>query len=120
MTVDEYLHNLKPSQHAEYQRIDKIVRTIVSEVEEVISYGVVTWKYKGKYVLYFGAYETHMSIYPIGSEVIEAVKDELGSFVLTRATLKSKGTVQFSESNPVPDALVRAIVDGRRRIIDAL
>lgn len=119
MTVEEYLRTIKPSQYAEYQRIDKIVRSIVPDADEVISYGVLTWKYKGKYLLYFGAYDTHMSVYPIGSELIESVGGELGDFVLTRATLKSKGTVQFTEDNPVPEALVRVVVESRRRTIDS-
>ena len=87
MTVEEYLRNIKPSQHAEYERINKIVRSIVPDAEEAMSYGVLTWKYKGKYLLYFGAYDTHMSVYPIGHEMIDVVKDNLGDFVLTKATL---------------------------------
>ena len=119
MTVEEYLRNIKPSQRAEYERFDKIVRSIVPDAEEVMSYGVLTWKYKGKYLLYFGAYDTHMSVYPIGHDIIEAAKDELSDFALTKATLKSKGTVQFSEDNPVPEAIIRTVVETRYHAISA-
>ena len=118
MTVDEYLNAMQPSQRAEYQRIGKLVRSIVPDCEEMITYGVLTWKYKGKYLLYFGAYKTHMSIYPVDRGMIESVRGELGDFVLTKETLGSKGTVQFSESNPVPDVLIRAIVSHRKDVID--
>ena len=117
MTVEEYLRNIKPSQHAEYERINKIVRSIVPDAEEAMSYGVLTWKYKGKYLLYFGAYDTHMSVYPIGHEMIDVVKDNLGDIVLTKATLKSKGTVQFSEANPVPESLISRVVLSRLDVI---
>ena len=117
MTVEDYLQGIKPSQRTEYERINKIVRSIAPDAEDVMSYGVLTWKYKGKYLLYFGAYETHMSVYPISHEMIESVKNELGDFVLTKATLKSKGTVQFSEDNPIPEVLVRLVIEVRRHII---
>lgn len=118
MTVEEYLNTMQPPQYAQYQRIGKLVRSVVPDCEETITYGVLTWKYKGKYLLYFGAYKTHTSIYPVGMDMIESVKGELGDFVLTKETLSSKGTVQFSESNPVPDVLIRAIVSHRKESID--
>lgn len=119
MTVEEYLNAMQPSQRAEYRRINALVRSIVPDCEEVIRYGILTWNYKGRYLLYFGAYKTHMSIYPVMSEVIESVRGELGDFVLTKATLNSKGTVQFSDNNPVPDVLIRTIVLHRKDSIDA-
>ena len=64
MTVDEYLNRIEPSQRKQFERVRKIVKKLVPEAEEVISYGIPTWKYRGKYLIYFAAFKNHMSIYP--------------------------------------------------------
>jgi uncharacterized protein YdhG (YjbR/CyaY superfamily) len=117
-TVDEYLaKNASSSQLKEYQRVDNLVMQLVPGAEKVISYGIPTWKYKGKYLIYFAAYKNHMSIYPVFHEVLEEMKDQLGSFVITKETLKSRGTLQFTEDNQVPEILIKRIVtDSVRRI----
>jgi uncharacterized protein YdhG (YjbR/CyaY superfamily) len=111
--IDEYLENIAPAQRAEYERIRKIVKQLVPEMEETISYGIPTFKYKGKYVLYFAAFKTHMSVYPIFKDLLEDLKDKLGDFKLTKETLNSRGTAQFTEGNPVPEILVREVVKRR-------
>lgn len=102
-TVDEYLQKVTPAQRAEFERIRRIVKQLVPEVEEVISYGIPTFKYKGTYVLYFGAFKRHMSIFP-GSALTESVKLELGAYKL------AKGTVQFTEANPIPEPILKKII----------
>lgn len=109
-TIEDYLKNLTPSQHAEYERIRSIVKEMVPDVEEVLSYGIPTFKREGKYLIYFAAYPTHMSVYPVMKETLVELEGRLGDFKLTKETLKSKGTVQFSEDNPVPESLVKEIV----------
>jgi uncharacterized protein YdhG (YjbR/CyaY superfamily) len=113
MTVDEYLKNVTPDQVAEYKRIGKIVKGLVPNAEESISYGIITWKYKDKFLLYFAAYKTHMAIYPIRLSVLESLKDKLGNFRITDETKKSKATVQFTKDNPVPEVLIKKVVSKR-------
>lgn len=115
--VENYLKNISPAQKAQYERIGKIVKKIVPDAEVSISYGIPTFKYKGKYVLYFAAFKTHMSIYPAFKELLEELKDELGTFKITKETLQSKGTVQFTADNPVPDILIEEIVKRNLRRI---
>lgn len=112
-TIETYLKNLTPSQKAQHKRIKDIVQSMVPEVEETISYGIPTFKYKGKYILYFAAFKSHMSVYPVFEGMLSSLKDELGDFKLTKETLQSKGTVQFTEDNPVPEVLIRAVVSER-------
>jgi uncharacterized protein YdhG (YjbR/CyaY superfamily) len=46
--VDKYLKSVIEPQRAELERIRRIVRQLVSEAYEVISYGMPGYKYKGK------------------------------------------------------------------------
>lgn len=105
-TVDEYLENASPAQRAEFERIRKIVKKLVPKAEETISYGIPTFKYKGKYLLYFGAFRNHMSVFP-GSELASSLKAKLEGYKI------SKGTVQYTEGNPVPEWAVKEIVTHR-------
>ena len=79
------------------------MRRLVPDAEETISYGVPTFKHRGKYVLYFAAYERHMSVYPTVG-VVEATH--------------GKGTYRFTEDDPVPEEVVEAIVRARMATIE--
>ena len=74
------------------------------EAEEAISYGIPTFTYRGKYLIYFAAFKNHMSIYPTS-----------GAVAPTKGT---KGTFQFTEKAPVPEDLVVKIVSHRKDQID--
>ena len=57
-------------------------------------------------LVYFGDAAKHCAFYP-GSKIIEQYAVELKEFSL------SKGTIRFQPKQPIPAALVRAIVRGR-------
>jgi uncharacterized protein YdhG (YjbR/CyaY superfamily) len=103
--VDEYVSALTPAQREQFERVRRIVRNIAPEAEETISYGVPTFKHRGKYLLYFAAFKHHMSVYP----TVGAVE----------ATKGTKGTFRFSEDDPVPEEIVRAIVMHRLQLIES-
>lgn len=109
-TVTEYLANTTSSQQKEYDRIRKIVLTIVPEAEETISYGLPTFRYKGKYVLYFGAFKDHMSLFP-GGQIIDELKERLTDYKL------SKGTIKYTEKNLVPKDIIEELVKNRLAVI---
>lgn len=112
MTIDEYLANVTPTQKAEFLRIRKIVNTTVKDVEEVISYGIPTFKHKSKYLLYFGAFKDHMSLFP-GSALADSVSDKLEGYKI------SKGTIQFTEAKPIPEEIIKEILEARLKSITA-
>jgi uncharacterized protein YdhG (YjbR/CyaY superfamily) len=45
--VDEYVGALPSGQRAQFQRLQAIVKRLVPEAEEAISYGIPTFKYRG-------------------------------------------------------------------------
>jgi len=102
--VDDYLAALTPAQHEQFERVRRIVRSMVPDAEESISYGIPAFKHRGKMVIYFAAFKNHMSVYP----TVGAVE----------ATEGTKGTFRFTEDDPVPEEVVRAIVAHRLEAID--
>lgn len=101
--VDTYLERVTPTQKDSLQHIRELIHKIIPDVEEVIGYGMPTFKYKGKNVIHIAAFKDHMSLFPT-SEPIEALKTRLTAYKT------SKGTIQFSESNPIPDDLLRELI----------
>jgi uncharacterized protein YdhG (YjbR/CyaY superfamily) len=89
--IDEYLKTVKPSQRVELERIRNIVKELVPDAEETIAYGMPTFKYNNKVVIYFAAYKNHMSIFP--------------------------RTIKFTEENPLPESVIRDFVQNQMKKI---
>jgi len=89
-TVADYLAGIGPDQRAAYEQIRSIVLAMVPDAEETISYGMPTLKYRGKYLIYVGAFTNHMSVFP--------------------------GTIKFTPADPIPAATVEDLV--RRRMTE--
>ena len=101
--VDEFLTQFSESQRAELERIRHIVVQTVPDAQELISYCMPSFKYKGKYLVGYRAYKKHLSLFPAAAP-IEALKDKLTSFKI------SKGTIQFTLDHPIPEALIKELV----------
>jgi uncharacterized protein YdhG (YjbR/CyaY superfamily) len=101
--IDEYLDKITAPQKAELQRIRKIVNAVVPEATETISYGMPAFKYKDKYLIGFYVYKSHISLFPT-PEPINSLKSKLGNYKL------SKGTIQFTLDNTIPETLIRSLL----------
>ena len=101
--VTEYIEKLIPTEKAVLNRMRELVYEEVPEAEDSFSYGIPTYKYKGKYMIAFASNKHFMSIYP-GSEPISVFKNELEGFKLSR------GTISFTADKPLPDELLRNII----------
>ncbi|MET1033488.1 MAG: DUF1801 domain-containing protein [Candidatus Saccharimonadales bacterium] len=101
--IDEYLQHIAAPQRDALERIRTIVKRLAPDAEEVIGYGMPVFKYNKKYVIGFAAFKNHMSIFP-GSEPIADIKNELKTFHT------SKGTIQFTVDNPLPESLIEKII----------
>ena len=101
--VTEYIEKLIPAEKVVLQRMRELVYEVAPDAEDSFSYGIPTYKYKGKYMIAFASNKKFMSIYP-GSEPITMFKNELEGFKLSR------GTISFTADNPLPDDLLRNII----------
>lgn len=105
--VDEYLAGLDEEQRIQLERIRRIVKETVPDVEEASSYGMPAFKYRGRPVLGFTARKNHLSIHPFSPDAVEAVRDKLGAYDI------SKGTIRFTEDLPIPADILKQVVNAR-------
>jgi len=101
--VDAYLDQLPEPQRALLERIRDIAWAEAPDAEEVIAYGIPTFRLSGNLV-HYAAFKNHMSFFPGGTAHNEALKDELAGYKI------AKGTIQFTLDKPLPDGLVRKII----------
>jgi uncharacterized protein YdhG (YjbR/CyaY superfamily) len=101
--VDDYLATVPEPQKSELERVRKIIRQTAPEAQEVMTYGMPGFTYKGKYLISFAAFKDHMSVFP-GAEPIVLLKNQLKDYKI------SKGTVQFTLEHPLSESLIRHMV----------
>lgn len=111
-SFDDYLASVPDAQKAELERIRRFVRRTVPEAEEATSYGMPAFKYRQRPLLGFRASKNHLSVFPFSPEAVDAARDALAGFNLSR------GTVRFTSSKPIPDAALEQLLSHRRREIE--
>ena len=103
--VDAYLNALPEDQKSALAHLRQLIKTTALKAEEVISYGMPAYKYHGMLV-YFAAFKAHCSLFAVNND---AFHEELENYKT------SKGTIQFTPEKPIPDDLVKRIIQFRMR-----
>ena len=111
-SVDHYIAAQPRALRAVLERVRSTIRKAVPGGEEVISYGIPTYKRHGSPVLYFAAWKEHYSLYPSNDRIVAAFRDKLAPYEL------SKGTIRFPLSEPVPVRLIAGIARLRAKQVD--
>ncbi|XBH21454.1 DUF1801 domain-containing protein [Jonesiaceae bacterium BS-20] len=101
--VEECLEATQPECRVELERIRALVKGLVPDAKESMSYGMPTLKYKDRALVYFTASKKHMSFYP-SSWAIEELEDRLKDFKTT------KHAVQFTLAKLLPNDLIEDLV----------
>lgn len=105
--MDVYYQGAPQPQRRTLLAVRAMLSTLLPESEEVISYGVPTFKVGGKGVAGLAWYAKHCSYLPMSGSVTAALSDRLSGY---RST---KGSVQFPIDEPLPAGLVSALVAAR-------
>lgn len=109
--VDAYLAALaSDEQRAALEHVRAQVHRLVPDVTEAISYGLPTFKLRGRSLFAFGGWKEHCSIYPMSGSFLDANADALKGFDRT------KGSLHFTTDAALPDALLEDLV--RRRVAE--
>ena len=109
-TVDDYLAALPEGQRSTLKKLRTTIKAVAPEAAESISYGIPSFKYKGRPLIHIGAAKHHCAIYGL---VPDAFKDELKQYDT------SKGTIRFPADKPLPETLVRKLIKARIDEIEA-
>ena len=103
-TVEEYLATVPPSSRATFDELRSILRSVLPDAIESISYGIPVFKVNGAVVVWIAGFARHCSIYPIGTRVGEELADEIAPYV------SGKGTLRFAADRRLPVALIEQVV----------
>ena len=106
-SVDEYISSQPESVQRILERVRRTIRKAVPGADEMISYGLPTYKLHGRPLIYFAGWKEHYSIYPSSDRLVAAFKDQLAGYEV------SKGTIRFPFSRPVPVQLIDGIATFR-------
>ena len=106
-SVAAYFRSLSKDQRAALQTLRETIAAAAPEAQEGITYSMPGFLLDGHGFVAYAAFKDHYSFFPMGSEAIEAHREELGSRVT------GKGTIRFEYDEPLPTALVRKVVRTR-------
>jgi uncharacterized protein YdhG (YjbR/CyaY superfamily) len=101
-SIDEYIATFPADIQVLLEAVRATIKASAPDAEERISYQMPSFALNGDLV-YFAALKHHIGFYPTSSG-IEAFKDELCMYELT------KGSVKFPISQPLPMELISKIV----------
>jgi uncharacterized protein YdhG (YjbR/CyaY superfamily) len=84
-----------------------VLARLLPEADQVLSYGVPTFKLRGKGVAGLAGYAAHCGYLPMSGSVTATLADQLAGYSVT------KGSVRVPADQPLPGELIEALVDAR-------
>ncbi len=105
--IDEYLATLEEPKRATLTALRDTIMAIVPDAERCISYGMPAFKLRGKTIAGFAAFKNHLSYLPHSGPVIPQLAKETAAYTST------KGSLHFPVNEPLPEALVRKLLEAR-------
>ena len=102
-TVDEYIKAQPEDFRSMLEKLRQAIKKAAPKAEEIISYQIPTYRYKGPLV-HFAAFKDHCSLIVINKNIIKSLEKELKDYKTTGTT------IHFKSGKPLPTALVQKIV----------
>jgi uncharacterized protein YdhG (YjbR/CyaY superfamily) len=103
---DSHIDSHPPGTQKLLLQIRKTIKDLAPDAEEVIGYGIPTFKLFGKNLVHFSGYKNHIGFYP-GPSGLKKFESEISYYT------HSKGAVQFPLDKPLPLGLIKKIVQFR-------
>jgi uncharacterized protein YdhG (YjbR/CyaY superfamily) len=99
----EYIHNIPEESKPKLLELMAIIKEVVLQAEEGISYGIPTYKYLGGLVA-VGATKKHVAFYVMSNSVLNHFENQLMGMDY------STGTIRFKFDAVLPKNLIQEIV----------
>jgi uncharacterized protein YdhG (YjbR/CyaY superfamily) len=107
--LDSYLASIEEPKRSTLEALRRSILEVVPEAEQCLAYGAPAFKLQGKTVAGFAAYADHLSYLPHSGSVLGELGGDLAGYATT------KGSLHFAVDQPLPDTLVRRLVETRLR-----
>ena len=105
--IRAYIGRTPPDARRALRKIREIVHASARGAEEAFSYRIPGFRLDGRPLVWYAAFKTHCSLYPITGNIRRAHAAALKGFKT------ATGTVQFPLAKPIPVGLVRRLVKAR-------
>jgi uncharacterized protein YdhG (YjbR/CyaY superfamily) len=105
--IDEYLATVRPDQRMLLAKLRGMLRSIVPQAEECISYSMPAFRVDGHVVAGFAATAKGCSYYPFSGTTLGTLAEDLTIYD------KTKSAIHFDARQPLSLALVRKLVNAR-------
>lgn len=102
-SVDKYIQAAPSHTRDILRELRKIVQHIAPEAEEMIRYGMPTYKIDGKVLVHFAGYEKHIGVYPTPVTVAEFENKIKGKYKY------AKGSIQLPIENTPLDLFTEIV-----------
>ncbi len=107
--IDDYLASLEEPKRSTLGTVRDTILSIIPDAEQGISYGMPAFKVRGKTIAGFAAFKKHLAYLPHSGSVIAELRDDLEGYESTA------GSLHFPIDTPLPEALVRKLLETRMR-----
>jgi uncharacterized protein YdhG (YjbR/CyaY superfamily) len=109
--IDDYLAALDEPKRSTLEALRRSILAVVPEAEECLSYRMPAFRVEGKVVAGFAAFTHHLSYLPHSGAVLADLGDAVAGYEATA------GSLHFPVDTPLPDDLVRALVEAKLRLL---
>lgn len=110
--VEDYISQFEGETLVRLNQLRQLTQKLVPDAVESFSYGLIGYKYKGKPLVYYGGFRSHIGFYatPNGHK---AFAEEFSKYK------QGKGSVQLPLEQPLPLELIEKVVQYRVESIEA-
>ncbi|MBW4042959.1 MAG: DUF1801 domain-containing protein [Acidobacteria bacterium] len=107
--IDAYLSALPEPQRSTLEEMRRRVLEVAPDAEQGMSYGLPAFTLGGRTIAGFAAFKHHLSYLPHSGSVLATLVQELGDREHT------KGSLHFLPGEPLPQTLVRQLIEAKLR-----
>lgn len=105
--IDDYLETLDPPRRETLEQVRRVLRELLPEGEEGLSYGVPVMRVGGRPVAGFSAAAKHLTYLPHSGTITSELAEDLVGYAT------SKGAFKFAVGEAPPKELIAKLVAAR-------